>query len=87
MKLNPKFLTHTTKGEHYIISTSDTKFKGIVQNNDTAAFIVECFKTETTVSEIADKIMDEYEISDRAIVERDIENVLNNLRSIGALEE
>ena len=23
MKLNPKFLTHTTKGEHYMISTSD----------------------------------------------------------------
>ena len=28
MKLNPKFLTHVTKGEHYMISTSDTKFKG-----------------------------------------------------------
>ena len=34
MKLNPKFLTHETRGEHYIISTSDTKFKGIVKNND-----------------------------------------------------
>ena len=36
MKLNPKFLTHETKGEHYMISTRDTQFKGIVKNNETA---------------------------------------------------
>ena len=48
MKLNPKFLTHETKGEHYIISTGDTRFKGIVKNNETAAFIVECLKGDTT---------------------------------------
>lgn len=54
MKLNPKLLTHETKGEHYIISTSDTKFKGIVKNNDTAAFIVECLKIDTNESAVAD---------------------------------
>ena len=87
MKLNPNFLTHITKGEHYIISTSDTKFKGIVKNNETAAFIVECLKTETTESAVVDKLMAEYKDADRPTVERDVKNILDKLRSIGALEE
>ena len=33
-----------------MISTSDTKFKGIVKNNETAAFIIECLKADTTES-------------------------------------
>ena len=87
MKLNPKFLTHVTKGEHYIISTSETKFKGIVKNNETAAFIVECLKTDTTQSAIVDKLLSEYEGADRPTVERDVANVIGKLRSIGAIEE
>ena len=87
MKLNPKFLTHVTKGEHYIISTSETKFKGIVKNNETAAFIVECLKTDTTQSSIVDKLLSEYEGADRPTAERDVANVIGKLRSIGAIEE
>ena len=33
MKLNPKFLVHETNGEHYMVSTGDTEFKGITKNN------------------------------------------------------
>lgn len=87
MKLNPNFLTHETKGEHFIISTSQTTFKGIVKNNDTAAFIVECLKAETTPDEIADKVMAEYEDAVRPVVEKDVADILDKLRSIGALEE
>lgn len=87
MKLNPKFLTHETKGEHYIISTSDTKFKGIVKNNETAAFIVECLKADTTENAVVDKLMAEYKGADRQTVERDVNNILDKLRSIGALDE
>ena len=87
MKLNPKFLTHVTKGEHYMISTSDTKFKGIVKNNETAAFIVECLKADTTESAIVDKLLAEYKGADRPTVERDVANIIGKLRSIGAIEE
>ena len=87
MKLNPKFLTHVTKGEHYMISTSNTKFKGIVKNNETAAFIIECLKTDTTESAITDKLMKEYEDADRPTVERDVANIISKLRSIGAIVE
>ena len=87
MKLNPRFLTHVTKGEHYIISTSDTEFKGIVKNNETAAFIVEWLKADTTESTIVDKLLAEYKGADRPTVERDVTNIIGKLRSIGAIEE
>ena len=87
MKLNPKFLTHTTKGEHYIISTGDTRFKGIVKNNETAAFIVECLKTDTTESGIVDRVLAEYTGADRETVARDVAEIIGKLRSIGAIIE
>ena len=87
MKLNPKFLTHETKGEHYMISTSGTDFKGIVKNNETAAFIIGCLKTDTTEKTIADKLLSEYEGADIETVTRDVSEVIAKLRSIGAIEE
>lgn len=87
MKLNPKFLTHATNGEYYIISTSDTQFKGVVKNNETAAFIVESLKTDTTESGIVDKLLSEYKNVDRATLERDVADIIGKLRSIGAIEE
>ena len=87
MKLDSRFLTHVTKGEHYMISTRDTQFKGIVKNNETAAFIIECLKSETTESAITDKIMSEYKGADRQTVERDVANIIGRLRSIGAIVE
>ena len=87
MKLDPNFITHETRGEHYMISTSDTKFKGIVKNNETAAFIVECMKEDTTESAIVDKLLAEYKGTDRPTVEHDVANIIGKLRSIGAVEE
>ena len=87
MKCNPKFLTHVTKCEHYMISTSDTQFKGIVKNNETAAFIVECLKADTTESAIVDKLLSEYKGADRPTVERDVANIIGKRRSIAAIDQ
>ena len=87
MKLDPRFITHETKGEHYIISTSETKFCGIIKNNETAALIVECLKENTFESDIVDKIMSEYSGVDRTTVETDVSNVIDILRGIGAIIE
>lgn len=62
MKLNPKFLTHETKGEHITVSTIGTKFNGLIRSNPTAAFIVESLKKDTTESEIVDKMLAKYEV-------------------------
>lgn len=87
MKLDPNFLTHVTDGEHYMISTTDTKFNGIVKNNYTAAFIVECLKSDTTESAIVDKMLLEYSNAERTVVEHDVSNIIAKLRSIDAIVE
>jgi len=87
MKLNSKFLTHNTNGQHYLISTGDIKFKGIIKNNDTAAFIIECLKENTTETDIVDKILNEYSVTNRKKVEKDVRDVIEKLHSIGAIEE
>lgn len=87
MKLNPRFLTHQTKGEHYMISTGDTVFKGIVKNNETAAFIIQCLQTDTTEEAIVERLLAAYEGADRATVTGDVANIIDKLRSIGAIEE
>ena len=87
MKLNPQFLTHETFGEHYIIGTDETGFKGIIKSNETAAFIVERLKTYTSEDEIIDSLLAEYEGADRETVAHDVEDIIGKLRSVGALEE
>ena len=73
-------------GEHFIIPTGSAKFKGLVKNNETAAFIVDCLKTETTEKEIVDKLLERYSGVDRATVEKDVAELVSKFRGIGALE-
>lgn len=87
MKLNPSFLTHESKGEHYMVSTGGTEFSGIVKSNTTAAFIIDCLSADTTESEITDKLMERFTGADRAVVEKDVANVIAKLRTIGAIED
>ncbi len=87
MKLNSHYLTHETRGEHYLISTADASFKGIIKSNDTAGFIVECLKNDTTEPAIVDRILEEYEGVSRDTVEQDVAAIIGKLRSIGVLDE
>ena len=84
MKLNPKFLTHETKGEHITVSTTGTQFNGLIRSNPTAAFIIETLKTDTTESELVDKLLAKYDV-DRPTAEKDIADIISKLRSIGAV--
>ena len=86
MKLNPKFLTHETKGEHITVSTAGTQFNGLIRSNPTAAFIIETLKTDTTESELVDKLLAKYDV-DRPTAEKDIADIISKLRSIGAVIE
>jgi hypothetical protein len=84
MKLNPKLLTHETKGEHITVSTTGTQFNGLIRSNPTAAFIIETLKTDTTESELVDKLLAKYDV-DRPTAEKDVADLIGKLRSIGAV--
>lgn len=85
MKLKKSFMTHNADGEHILIDT-EGMFSGIVRSNETAAFIVECLKQETTEEEIVNVLCEKYD-APRAVIALDVKKIMENLRSVGALDE
>ena len=87
MKLREGFITQDFRGEQLMVAAGPaTKlFHGIVRSNETAAFIVDKLKSETTEDAIVAAILREYEI-DKATASKDVTAVIEKLRSIGAIE-
>lgn len=88
MKLHNGFITYTTDAEQIMVAAGNASdvFRGMVRSNQTAAFIIDCLKEEITVEALTDKLCDRYD-APREIISRDLDNVLNSLRKIGALDE
>ena len=85
MKLKDNFITHETDGEQIMVA-ADGSFAGMVRSNATAAFIVDCLKTETTETEILDKMLAKYD-GDKNVMAEDIKVIIGKLRKIGAIDE
>ncbi|MGN0593984.1 MAG: PqqD family protein [Hominimerdicola sp.] len=86
MKLKDGFITHMFDDTQVLIGTEEVSFKGIVNSNRTAAYIVDCLKTDTTESQIVEKMLKKYD-ADRAVVEEDVHMIIQKLRDIGAIDE
>ena len=74
-----------SNGEQILVDASG-KFSGLIRNNESAAFIVDCLKQETTVEEIADKMYEEYD-APREVLEKAVNDVVSSLRKAGAVDE
>lgn len=88
MKLKDGFVTHNSDGEQIMVVVGEMakEFSGLVRSNKTAAFIVECLKEDTTKEKIVDAMLEKYEVS-RAVVEKDVDDILGKLRNVGAIDE
>ncbi|MBR4544538.1 MAG: PqqD family protein [Oscillibacter sp.] len=86
MKLKQGFLTRTIGDTKISFAADDSTFGGMVRSNETAAFVVDRLRRETTPESI---IADMYAEGDASIgvVSADVERILNFLRGIGALDE
>ncbi len=84
MKLKDTFITYAASGEHTMVSTEG--FSGVVRSNKTAAFIIESLKEPTTMEQIVEAMEAKYD-APREVIEKDVAKVLEELRSIGAIEE
>lgn len=85
MKLKDTFITHMSNGEQILVDVSG-EFSGLIRNNESAAFIVDCLKQETTVEEIADKMYEEYD-APREVLGKAVNDVVSSLRKAGAVDE
>ena len=84
MRLSDGFITYDTDKEHLLVATGGQQFQGLVKSNAAAAFIIDCLKEETTPQDIKDKMFARYDAPMERI-SADVDYVLDQLRSIGAV--
>lgn len=85
MKLKIGFITHENDDGQILVSAG-TGFSGLVKSNKTAAFIIDCLKSETSEQEITEKMTEKYD-APKEIIYADVKKILDTLRSIGAIDE
>ena len=85
MKLKDTYITHESDGEQILLDTSSS-FAGLIRNNRTAAFIVECLKEETTEEKIVEAMFEKYD-APKDVLAKDVSDVIEKLRKVGALDE
>ncbi len=84
MKLKDAFITYVSDNEHIMVATEG--FLGMVRSNKTAALIIERLKKPATVEQLTDMLEARFDAS-REVIEKDVERVVEKLRSLGAIEE
>ena len=65
---------------------TSSSFAGLIRNNKTAAFIVECLKEETTEEKIVEAMFEKYD-APKDVLAKDVSDVIEKLRKVGALDE
>ena len=85
MKLKDTYITHDSDGEQILLDTSSS-FAGLIRNNKTAAFIVECLKEDTTQEKIVEAMLEKYD-APKDVLTKDVADVIEKLRKVGALDE
>ena len=86
MRLKEGFVTHTIQDTQMMVAAGKAAkaFSGLVRSNETAAFIVDCLKHETTEAEIVDRMLATYD-APRETIARDVHAIIVKLEGIGAL--
>ena len=86
MKLKKEFIVHNQGEESLMVATSSAAFSGLVRGNKTLGTILELLKKETSQEDLVRAMRARFEAPE-GVIERDVETVLEKLRSIGALDE
>ena len=87
MKLKSGYFTTEYQGRQLLLASGAAAagFQGVVRSNETAAFIVDRLKTETTEAEIVSALLEVYDVAPE-IAARDVRRIVDKLNGIGALE-
>ncbi|MCQ2431351.1 MAG: PqqD family protein [Clostridia bacterium] len=85
MKLTKGFVIHDTGDEIVMVATGAAQFSGMIRLNKTAAFIANCLLEETTEDAIVEAMLEKYD-ADRALIAKNVADVIEKFRSVGAVE-
>lgn len=87
MKLKNGFITHRVGKEQMMVATGPEVelFHGMLRSNETAAFIIDCLKEDTTEEAIVDAMAERYD-APRETISRDVHDAIEKLCQLGVLE-
>lgn len=78
-------MVETVDQDQFMVCLDSNVFSGMIQLNETAAFIINSLKEETSVDEIVDKMILEYEV-DKEQAKMGVESLVQQLYNINALD-
>jgi hypothetical protein len=80
MKIKEGFMLRNVADNYIVVPVgkASLEFKGLINLNSVGAFIWECLEKETTMEEVIDKVIKEYNI-DNELATRDVNNFINKL--------
>lgn len=89
MKLKSDYVVYeANEGEKLAVATGEEAkvFSGMLRANKSASVILDCLAAETDEAAIVDALAARFD-APRDVLAADVANVLDTLRSIGALDE
>lgn len=86
MKLNEKFLVHSTGRETIMAPSGKAGFSGVVRGGKSFGVMLEILKNDVTEEEIVAAMRARFDAPE-GVIEEDVENTLEQLRKIGAIDE
>ncbi len=87
MKLRDGFITYDSGDEQILVAAGGAvrTFNGMVRSNRTAAFIVQCLASDISRQALVERMLEKYD-APRELIEGDVDRILAQLESIGALD-
>lgn len=87
MKVKDGYILRNVMDEYIVMPSGEhmKDFKGAIVLSETSAFVWEKLQKNTSKSELVEAVLEEYE-TDRETVEKEIDELILNLNSIGVLE-
>lgn len=89
MKLKEDYILYNASEDETIaVATGDEaeNFKGLLRANKTAGAIMEFLKEDVSLDDLVSKMAERFD-ADKETIKEDIKPVLEQLRSVGAIEE
>lgn len=86
MKLKKEFIARRMNQSSVLVPTGGAGFSGVVKGNATLGNILELMKEDTSRDEVVSSMRAKFSAPE-GIIERDVDRLLAELRSIGALDE
>ncbi len=88
MKIKTGFLLSEVAGKTYAVAVGERsrEFRGMISLNDTAKFLWEKLKDDTTAEELVAALLSEYEV-DEETAKESVKEFLSELQEAGILEQ